>query len=482
MRRAASVMMAAFAITVSATSVVLTAGSASARGRPNIVLIVTDDQRADALGSMPTVRRQLKARGTWFSNAFAPNPLCCPSRASILTGLHSHHTGVYDNAAPNGGFAVFDDRVTVATVLQGAGYRTAYIGKYLNGYSPTRMTYVPPGWDRWFAFGNGAYYRYRASADGEIKRYGSREAHYSARVMTRQARSFIRADPNGERFFLVLSSAAAHGSRRSSDEEGNMPIPSRRDLGRLDGIKLWRPESYGLRDDVSDMPLYIQQRGWNEAHRERIDLFRQRQLEALSSFDRQISRLLKDVPKNTLVIFLSDNGYMWGEHRWMSKRVPYEESIRIPLIMRWPGRVPVGEDRRLALNIDIAPTLLSAAGLPRSTPTGIDVTTDSPVRADGTSLLSRHRIRAFPLEHFNSGQGIPAYCGIRTRNGWMYVRYWQGGGSPDNGFEELYRVRKDPLQRRNLSANPSFDEERLNLRERARELCDPPPPGYEWGG
>jgi arylsulfatase A-like enzyme len=473
-------LVAACAIPLGATSAVLTAAPASAR--PNIVLIVTDDQRADALGSMPTVRKQLKARGTWFSNAFAPNPLCCPSRASILTGLHSHHTGVYDNAAPNGGFAAFDDRVTVATVLQGAGYRTAFVGKYLNGYNPSRMTYVPPGWDHWFAFGNGAYYRYRASSDGEVRSFGSREAHYSARVMTRQARSFIRADPNGKRFFLVFSSAAAHGSRRSGEEEGNMPIPSRRDLGRLDSIKRWRPESYGLRDDVSDMPLYIQQRGWNEAHRERIDLFRQRQLEALSSLDRQIARLLRDVPRNTLVIFLSDNGFLWGEHRWTNKRVPYEESIRIPLIMRWPGRVPVAEDGRLALNIDIAPTLLSAAGLPRSTPTGIDASTGDPVRADGTSLLSRRRIRAFPLEHFNSGQGIPAYCGIRTRNGWAYVRYWQGGGSPDNGFEELYRVRKDPLQQRNLAANPAFEEKRLNLRGRARELCDPPPPGYEWGG
>lgn len=455
---------------------------AEARGRPNIVVILTDDQRANALNTMPTVRNQLKARGSYFPNAFAPNPLCCPSRASILTGLHSHHTGVYDNAAPHGGFAAFDDRITIATVLQEAGYRTSYIGKYLNGYSPSTMTYVPPGWDRWFAFGNGAYYRYRASSDGEINRYGAREAHYSARVMTRQARSFIRRSPNGQRFFLVFASAAAHGSNRSTVDGQNMPIPSRRDRGQLDGIKRWRPESFGRSDDVSDMPSFIQARGWNRTQRERIDLFRQRQLEALRSLDRQIFRLLKDVPRNTLLIFLSDNGYMWGEHRWTTKRVPYEESIRIPLIMRWTGRVREGTDRRLALNVDIVPTLLSAAGLPQSTPTGIDVSTGEPVRPDGMSLLRRHRRRAIPLEHFNSGQGIPAYCGVRTRNGWMYARYWQGGGSLDNGFEELYHVRADPLQQRNLAASPSSEDKRLKLRALARELCDPPPPGYEWGG
>jgi arylsulfatase A-like enzyme len=214
-----------------------------------------------------------------------------------------------------------------------------------------------------------------------------------------------------------------------------------------------------------------------------VDLFRQRQLEALRSLDRQIAKLLDEIPRNTLVLYLSDNGFLWGEHRWSSKFVPYEESIRIPLIMRWPGRVRMRTDRRLALNIDVAPTILAAVGLDRSTPTGMDTATGSSIRADGRSLLDRRRRRAFPLEHFDSTPGgVPGYCGVRTRDGWMYARYWEEGGAADNGFEELYRVGRDRLQRRNLVGTPSFDDERLELRDLTRDLCDPVPPGYRWGG
>jgi arylsulfatase A-like enzyme len=477
--RGGIVAMLAFSIAIS--SLALAAIAAEARGRPNIVLILTDDQRADALGSMPTVRKQLKARGTYFSNAFVSNPLCCPSRASILTGLYSHHTGVYGNDGPHGGFPSFDDRVTIATVLQAAGYRTSYFGKYLNGYNASRLTYVPPGWDRWFAFGNGSYYDYRASIDGHVHRYGRREVDYSARVMTRQARSFIRRTPSRRRFFTVFASAAAHPSRYLVEQDRIMPVPSLRDLGSLDGLRRWRPTTFGITDDVTDMPSYVQ-RGWNATTRQRMDLFRQRQLEALRSLDRHVARLLAEVPRNTLILFMSDNGYMWGEHRWSGKLVPYEESIRIPLIMRWPGRVRQRTDRRLALNIDVVPTILAAAGLHRSTPTGIDVSTGDSIPADGSNLLGPRRRHAFPLEHFSADPAsVPAYCGVRTRR-WMYARYWQGAGSPDNGFEELYHVRKDPLQQRNRAGRPTFEDQRLELRTLARELCDPPPPGYEWGG
>lgn len=123
--------------------------------RPNVVLIVTDDQRWDTLSVMPNVRRLIGAHGTTFRNAFVVNPVCCPSRATILTGAYSHTTGVYTNEAshPNGGFHAFDDEPTIATKLQNAGYATAFIGKYLNGYG---STYVSPGWDTWFANYGGA--------------------------------------------------------------------------------------------------------------------------------------------------------------------------------------------------------------------------------------------------------------------------------------------------------------------------------------
>jgi arylsulfatase A-like enzyme len=471
------------ALLFAVASIPVHAALVGARERPNVLVIMTDDQRADALAPMPTVRKELKARGTYFPNAFAPNPLCCPSRAATLTGLHSHHTGVYGNKSPHGGFEAFDDRVTIATVLQGVGYRTAYVGKYLNEYNGADLSYVPDGWDRWFAFGNGAYFDYWASVNGDARRYGERDTDYSPRVMSRQARSFIRGVPDRKRFFLVFASAAAHGSQYLVEAGRNMPVPAHRDLGRFDGIEDWRPASYGDRDDLSDMPTYVRGSPWDRAVRRGVDLFRQRQLEALRSLDRQIAKLLDEIPRNTLVLYLSDNGFLWGEHRWSSKFVPYEESIRIPLIMRWPGRVRMRTDRRLALNIDVAPTILAAVGLDRSTPTGMDTATGSSIRADGRSLLDRRRRRAFPLEHFDSTPGgVPGYCGVRTRDGWMYARYWEEGGAADNGFEELYRVGRDRLQRRNLVGTPSFDDERLELRDLTRDLCDPVPPGYRWGG
>ena len=145
---------------------------AGAATRPNILFVLTDDQRFDTLGAMPTVQRDLVGRGVTFTNAFVVNALCCPSRASILTGRYSHSTKVYGNDGPYGGFASFRDRSTVGTWLRSAGYRTGYVGKYLNGY---RGSYVPPGWDRWVAFLKVGYDRYGLNLDGARRGYQPRE-------------------------------------------------------------------------------------------------------------------------------------------------------------------------------------------------------------------------------------------------------------------------------------------------------------------
>ena len=162
--RRAPLVIAAALIVSSAWTV-----SAAAAGRPNILVIVTDDQRVETLAAMPHVRKELRADGSSFRNAFVPNSLCCPSRASILTGLHSHTTGVFDNVAPHGGFSAFDDRLSIATVLDDEGYRTAFFGRYLNGYvgaTYDNWSYVPPGWDRWFAVPTGSYQGYSAPMPG----------------------------------------------------------------------------------------------------------------------------------------------------------------------------------------------------------------------------------------------------------------------------------------------------------------------------
>ena len=153
--------------------------------QPNIVVILTDDQRWDSLPLMPTVESQLVGNGLTFTNAFVENPLCCPSRASFFTGLDSHSTGVYANDVPYGGFSMFDDQTSVATTLQAAGYETSLLGKYLNHYAATGGTYVPPGWTHWGAFASEAkYYDYDLSVDGtSIESYGHAPEDYSTDVI-----------------------------------------------------------------------------------------------------------------------------------------------------------------------------------------------------------------------------------------------------------------------------------------------------------
>src|SRR3990170_6725693 len=184
--------------------------SAQTTAPPSIVLVVTDDQRWDTLWAMPSVEADLVDNGVVFSNGFVVNPLCCPSRASILTGRYSHGTGVYTNTSPDGGFSLFDDDSTVATWLDAAGYRTALVGKYLNGYDGVT---IPPGWDHWVAFsGNqGSYYDYSLNVDGALEPHGSAPEDYSTDVLATHAESFILGVPAEEPVLLYMTPYAPHG-------------------------------------------------------------------------------------------------------------------------------------------------------------------------------------------------------------------------------------------------------------------------------
>jgi sulfatase-like protein/IPT/TIG domain-containing protein len=218
--------------------------------QPNIVVILTDDQRWDTLSYMPTVTSELVGKGLTFTNAFVENPLCCPSRASFLTGLDSHSTGVYANDVPYGGFSLFNDQVTVATDLHDAGYDTFLDGKYLNHYGKaTGGTYVPPGWNTWRAFSSEAqYYNYRLSIDGTSNvSYGSAPEDYSTDVIASLADTQIRSTSPQDPLFMWIAPFAPHGPS----------TPAPRDVGTLDGIAAWRPPSYN-EEDVRDKPAYVQ--------------------------------------------------------------------------------------------------------------------------------------------------------------------------------------------------------------------------------
>ncbi len=426
--------------------------------QPNIVVILTDDQRWDTLPTMPTVTSELVGKGLTFANAFVENPLCCPARASFLTGLDSHSTGVYANDVPYGGFSLFHDQVTVATALHDAGYETALAGKYLNHYATTNGTYVPPGWSHWHAFASESkYYNYDLSVDGtSVQSYGSAPADYSTDVITSLVDTDIRSASAQDPLFLWVAPFAPHGPS----------TPAPRDVGSLDGIAAWRPPNYN-EADVRDKPAYVQALPLLSADAQAtIDSDRQDQLESLGAVDDLVGstlRALQDTGRlgDTIVVFASDNGFEWGEHRREGKVVPYEESIRIPLVIRWDRLdVPAATDKRLVQNIDLTPTLERAAGA-----------TLTPV--DGKSLLPllQHQHVTWRQHMLIEHAPQPVYCADRTPKD-ILIHY-------ATGEEEYYRLGPlaDPYQLTNKASKPKFASRITVLRDKLRTMCNPLPPG-----
>jgi arylsulfatase A-like enzyme len=421
--------------------------------RPNFIVILTDDQRADTLWAMPKVLRHLAQPGITFTRGFVSNSLCCPSRATILTGRYSHGTGVYTNHPPHGGFEAFQDESTIATWLDDAGYSTALVGKYFNGYNEAE--YVPPGWDEWRAFSShpgsgGAFYNYELSVNGTPTTYGRTNKDYSTDVLATMAVEFIRdsEDP----FFLYFAPFAPHGAPAA-----------RRHIGAYRGVT-FRPSPSFNEADVSDKPQWVQDlplvskpRRWSKA------------LETLLAVDDAAGRMVQVLHRsgeldNTFIVFMSDNGKGRGEHRWRNKSDPYRGSAQVPFIVRYDRVIQYPrEDGHLVLNLDVAPTIASLAGVASPAAEGNSIhpllqSPDAEWRDD------------FLLEHLEDQRGIPSYCGVRTENH-LYVAY-------DTDEEELYDLSNDPYELENLAGDVDSLLLLNQFRVRVRELCSPPPPGY----
>src|SRR5512134_52050 len=234
-------------------------GSPVAAAQPNFVLILSDDQRWDTVDAthaspnrpgavMPNVVGELTNSGVTFTNGHVTTALCCPSRASILSGQYAHRTGVLDNNPPDGGFEAFDDSSTIATWLQAAGYRTGFVGKYLNGYN-TASPYIPPGWNEWHVQAQVKFYDYDVNDNGVITHFGSAPADYSGDVMTQRAVDFVLGSA-GQPFFLHLSQKAPHGPA----------TPAPRHLGLFAGLAPFRPPNYALAP--TNGPAWVQAETW----------------------------------------------------------------------------------------------------------------------------------------------------------------------------------------------------------------------------
>ena len=421
---------------------------------PNIVVVMTDDQRVETLAGMPMVRILLADRGTTFSKAMVPTSLCCPSRASTLTGHYAHDTGVWTNVRPDGGWWAFhahgNEQRTVAVALHESGYRTALVGKYLNNFGQlTPPGYRPPGWDQFLAFTtwykSGAYYDYTLS-DGSV--HGSAPDDYSTDVLALAATDLIRSTPAGQPLFLWFAPYAPHApfEPASRHEHARVHLKPRPAV-----------------EDVSTKPRWVQ--ALDPPSAGKVARTARRQQRALMAVDEAVAGIvaaLADTGRlsDTLIVFTSDNGLLWGEHGMIDKNVPYTPATAVPLVLRWDGHLAAGQvDDRLALNIDITATLAAAGA------TGM-VTS-------GSDLLGTDRHDGFVLEAARAPElERPPYCGWREAD-WTFVHY-------STGEEELYSLADDPGELHNLATVPEARDRLDTMRAKARAACTPEPPDFDW--
>ena len=429
-----------------------------ARRRPNIVFILSDDLDMAAMEFLPRVQAQLVARGASFANAFSATPLCCPSRASLLTGQYAHNHGVLTNGGPSRScFEDFRDsgreRLALPQWLKSAGYRTAFVGKYLNRYPgvdpASDQGYVPPGWDDWHAtFAEGtaecpscAYYDYAMNDNGQVVSFGHRDADYLTDVIAERAVGFIKdARRAGDApFFLWVAPSAPH----------TPASPAARHEGAYGDQRAPRTPNFN-EEDVEDKPTWLRAQPRLSAEEEvEVDgLFRDR-IESMLSVDEAVEKLVNAVAalgelEDTYFIFTSDNGFLMGPHRFPTgKEAPYEESIRVPLVIAGPG-VPAGTLRQDVLNIDLPATIAEIA---QATPTG-------PV--DGRSLVplfsGSPAWRTDLLLEFEArtAGGIPSWTGLRTDD-WIFVDY------PAVAEREYYDLKADPFQLENRAGSLAAD-------------------------
>jgi N-acetylglucosamine-6-sulfatase len=466
--RASGVWAAAFAaLTLSALLAVQSGSTASAQvapAKPNILVLMTDDQTVESLRVMSNVNSFLARQGVTFTNSFASFPLCCPSRATYITGQYGHNHTIMGNAPPSGGY----DKLapthanSLPAWLQRAGYTTVHLGKYLNGYGRARPLEVPPGWTEWYGSTDPSTYRfynYTLNENGRLVTYGTGAPNYQADVYNRKAVDLVRRlAPSDKPFFLSVAFLAPHsGGPRDADDPGNQATPSPAPRHRNVFANQPLPTPPSLNEaDVSDKPAGIRNRRLIPPAR--LNAIRenyQQRLESLLAVDEAVRDILAALEttgelSRTLVIFTADNGFFHGEHRIPDGKVlVYEPSVRVPLIMRGPG-LPRGVQRpNLVANVDLAATILDAAKARADR------------RLDGRSLLPFARD---PL--VRSGRDVlletPSYSAIRTPNH-VFVQH-------TSGEQELYDLAADPNQLQSLHADPRFAALKADLAARLARL------------
>jgi len=413
--------------------------------QPNVVLIVLDDARKDDLQAMPTVRALLGDRGASFDRYISSHSLCCPARMTLLRGQYTHNHGVVDVSKPDGGFTGTRkiDSSTLATWLQGGGYRTMLAGKYVNEY-PAGSSYVPPGWSDWHATGPIRHNNFVASDNGVATTWSGYQADYVAE----RTSTFLRSSAGLTPFFAYVNPIAPHFPYRPAARHANAPVT----VPPL-------PPSFN-EADVSDKPAWVRALPPVDATTARTD--QRQRYRMLLAVDEMVQRIVSDLTvtnelASTLIMFTSDNGYLLGEHRWYGgKRAAYEESISLPLLVRGPGIDEGRKVARLASTTDIAPTIADYAGVA------------APSYVDGRSLRPLLEGRALPwrdavlVEHFSepsANKNVPSLAAVRTVGDRKLVEY------PATGEREAYDLTLDPHELRNTPRAKWVPELRNRLAE-----------------
>ncbi|WP_235030333.1 sulfatase family protein [Nonomuraea solani] len=422
--------------------------------RPNIVLIMADDLETGTLPYFPNITRHLVRQGASFDRFFVTNSWCCPSRASILRSQYVHSHGVLTNTAPEGGFDRFHaqglERSTIGTWMRQAGYRTGLMGKFLNHYpgKTAEETFVPPGWDEWDVPVRNLYeeYGYRLNENGALREYGWSEPDYLSDVLAGKARDFIAG--SDEPFFLYLAPIGPH----------NPANPAYRHADAFPLVMAPRTPSFD-QEDVAGEPLWLRTRPpLSQPARDAIDERFRTRLRSMLGVDDLVGSVVSALEEagkldNTYLFFTSDNGFHLGTHRLgQGKTTPFEEAIRVPLVVRGPGVKADSTIAHMGATVDLAATFAALGGA------------TAPSFAEGRSLVPllkgaspaqwrRNVLVEFtrPANRASAAQTpVPAYQALRTEQ-YTYVRY-------ETGERQLYDLHADPYQLRNLidGADPAL--------------------------
>lgn len=416
---------------------------ADAMKRPNIVFILVDDLRWDALGcaghpfvKTPNIDR-LAREGALFKNYFVSIPLCSPSRASYLTGQYPHKHGVIDNKNHS---ELSHKLVTFPRLLHDAGYETGYVGKWHMGMDDTPR----PGFDRWVSFrAQGTYPDPALNIDGKaVKAKG-----YMTDLLNQYALEFVKKE-HTKPFALYLAHKAVHGPF----------LPAERHQNLYAADKHTPPPNTAVGRDGAPTKA--------EAMARHEEIMR-KQLRCLMAIDEGVGQLLQALEAskqldNTMFVFTSDNGYFWGEHGLGDKRAAYEESIRDPLLIRYPTLIKPGTKiEQFVLNIDMAPTFLDLAGV------------KVPPTMHGRSIVpllkgeTKGWRNSFLTEYFHEGkEAIQTWQAVRTER-WKFVHYPE-----KNSKDELYDLKADPYEMKNLLDEPGTQETRKQLQDELKRLLE----------